>query len=95
MVHAKEAWLATHFDPFFPALYLHKSRPNFLSRFGSLPIHWSAFAIPGAVGPAGLRGFVAGLGKRFWEEMWSWQLEPWEAWGSPAAGPPVPRPWPS
>lgn len=95
MIHAKQIWLKTHFDPFFPALYSHQSRPGFLSSFGSLPGGWSAFAISGAVQRVGVRGLIVGVSKRIWQDIWSWRLEPWEAWGSPAAGPPVPRPWPS
>lgn len=74
-LHAKHLWLKTHFDPFFPALYLHPSRPSFLNRFKPVPMEWSAFAISGAV-RAGDGGTITSVGKRLWDDVVGCRLEP-------------------
>ncbi|KAF8520384.1 hypothetical protein BU17DRAFT_88973 [Hysterangium stoloniferum] len=74
-LHAKHSWLKTHFDPFFPALYLHPSRPNFLNRFKPVPMEWSAFAMSGAVHDG--ESIIMSVGKKLWEEVVGWRLEPW------------------
>ncbi|KIJ49697.1 hypothetical protein M422DRAFT_246768 [Sphaerobolus stellatus SS14] len=89
-MHAKYIWLKTYFDPFFPALYVYKARPSLLNRFGALPLDWSVFAISDGITHVGLGGFLSNVGRRIWDGL---RLDPWDGWGSSAAGPPIA--WPS
>ncbi|GJJ06294.1 hypothetical protein Clacol_000485 [Clathrus columnatus] len=96
LVHSKHLWLGTHFDPFYPALYIHKSHVKFLNQLGTLPVNWSAFTVPATIPVSNEMGYaMKTFGKRFWDTVLNWKLGPWESWGDALKEPSLPQAWPS
>lgn len=95
LIHSKHLWLGTHFDPFYPALYIHKSHSTLSKNLGILPVNWSAFSVPGTIGDNEIGYAMKSFGRRLWETALNWRSASWDNWGDAFTESAIAPSWPS
>jgi serine/arginine repetitive matrix protein 2 len=85
-VRARELFLTTYYDPFYPDLHLYTTKPDTLrhSVVSSMirSPSWSVFSLPYTFRRYGWRAVAEQIWDSFSLFVWDCQRQAWEAWGA-------------
>jgi hypothetical protein len=85
---ARDMFLTTYYDPFYPDLHLHAVKPDLLRHSilsSSLKPSISFTAIPARVDSLGLWAALAEISNNATAIVADWQRAAWETWGAPSS----------
>jgi len=79
---AKDIFLNTYYDPYYPELHLYVTKPDAFRLSMSHASRWSIFSMPDTLRRGGWQTAVSEAWNGLSMMVWDWQNQAWDNWGA-------------
>jgi len=80
---ARDIFLNTYYDPYYPELHLYVTKPDTFRLSISHATHWSIFSIADTIQRSGWKAAASEAWNGLGMAVWDWQKQVWDTWGAP------------